>query len=489
MRRKTLTIQMGIMLLGALTGLLLSPKAVLAATVRHVSTTGNDVGDCTIDPCRTIGYAISQSVSGDTIDIAAGTYLPVHVVVDRSLSFKGAGPGSTIIDGSAGGTVMMIGASSSSLDVKIAGVTVEHGLAQIGGGIASVPGAGHANTIAVTTSRIVSNRAVGAPGVGGGIYNGVGSTMRISLTTVSRNNAVGRQGGGSGQGAGIYNLGSLNFTDSTVSGNTAQGGGGACSQIGGSGQGGGIYGLGTVLVMRSTLSGNQATGGRGGSACINHGNGAPGGPGLGGGLDDAGAGSITLVNTTMSANGANGGPGGGCSTACQGGNGGDGRGGSLESNGQETMLNSTIAGNLTAPGKPGCNAFGGSCGHVGITSGGGLDIGGSVKLTNTILAHNSAGTGPDCDGVVTSGGHNLLGYDSSCAGFNGPGDLVNVDPLLGKLKKNGGPTKTMALVHGSPAIDAADDAVCAAKPVNGIDQRGVSRPQGLHCDIGAYEKE
>jgi hypothetical protein len=61
------------------------------------------------------------------------------------------------------------------------------------------------------------------------------------------------------------------------------------------------------------------------------------------------------------------------------------------------------------------------------------------------------------------------------------------DPLLGPLQNNGGPTKTHALLPGSPAIDAGNDAVCAADPVNGLDQRGVARPQGASCDIGAYE--
>jgi hypothetical protein len=55
------------------------------------------------------------------------------------------------------------------------------------------------------------------------------------------------------------------------------------------------------------------------------------------------------------------------------------------------------------------------------------------------------------------------------------------------LQNNGGPTYTMALGPGSAAIDAANDAICAAPPVNNLDQRGVTRPIGVHCDIGAYE--
>src|SRR5205814_2005 len=64
----------------------------------------------------------------------------------------------------------------------------------------------------------------------------------------------------------------------------------------------------------------------------------------------------------------------------------------------------------------------------------------------------------------------------------------NGNANLGPLADNGGPTLTHALLLGSAAIDAGDDAVCAADPVSGVDQRGVIRPQGAHCDIGAYER-
>jgi len=105
-------------IIGALIGLTLSVGPADASILRQVSTTGNDVGDCTVDPCRTIGYAIGQSVSGDTIKIAAGTYTE-RVAVDRSLSFRGAGAASTIIDGSKGRRVMMIRSRSASLTVTI----------------------------------------------------------------------------------------------------------------------------------------------------------------------------------------------------------------------------------------------------------------------------------------------------------------------------------------------------------------------------------
>ena len=100
-------------------------------------------------------------------------------------------------------------------------------------------------------------------------------------------------------------------------------------------------------------------------------------------------------------------------------------------------------------------------------------------LKNTIVANNPSAE--NCAGTITDGGGNLSFPDTTCPG-------INVDPMLGLLQNNGGPTQTMALGPGSAAIDAADDAICGAPPVNSLDQRGVVRPQGPHCDIGAVEQ-
>jgi len=105
---------------------------------------------------------------------------------------------------------------------------------------------------------------------------------------------------------------------------------------------------------------------------------------------------------------------------------------------------------------------------------------GTVTLKNSIVA-NSTSEG-NCYGGITDGGGNLSYPDTTCFG-------INQDPLLGPLQDNGGPTLTMAPGAGSPAIDAALDAICDADPVNGLDQRGIARPQGSHCDIGAVEHE
>ncbi|MEW6039568.1 MAG: choice-of-anchor Q domain-containing protein [Pseudomonadota bacterium] len=86
--------------------------------------------------------------------------------------------------------------------------------------------------------------------------------------------------------------------------------------------------------------------------------------------------------------------------------------------------------------------------------------------------------------VVYLGGVNLI-EDGSCEAT-----IPNLtgDPKLGPLANNGGPTQTFALLEGSSAIDSADDDVCAKEyGANNLDQRGIPRPQGMHCDIGAFE--
>ena len=163
------------------------------------------------------------------------------------------------------------------------------------------------------------------------------------------------------------------------------------------------------------------------------------------------------------------------------------------------MTNVTISGNSAS------DFYGGQTGGIFVESGslfvanstiannvggGGRGIGnilGDQTIINSILTGHE---GSDCwNGSATfvSGGNNIEG-GTSCE-FTQPTDLQNTNPLIGPLQDNGGLTETHALLPGSPAINAANDTVCAVSPVNGVDQRGVNRPQGTHCDIGAYEFE
>ncbi len=153
--------------------------------------------------------------------------------------------------------------------------------------------------------------------------------------------------------------------------------------------------------------------------------------------------------------------------------------------GPNTVTNSTFNGNFAATAggaiydNPGSILAINNSTIAASASGYGLDNSGTTTLTNTILSGNM----PDnCTGpaVPTSGGHNLDSLHS--CNLSGAGDISGVNPLLGPLANNGGPTQTMSLLAGSPAIDHGSNTTCAPK-----DQRGVIRPQGGICDIGAYE--
>ena len=148
------------------------------------------------------------------------------------------------------------------------------------------------------------------------------------------------------------------------------------------------------------------------------------------------------------------------------------------------LLNVTISGNRATVGGGGVEAAGGAVAMNSVTladnaagSIGGLHSAASVLVTNSILADNAGG---NCGGPITSGGHNLDTL-ADCA-FAGPGDLAGMPANLGPLENNGGATLTHALLTGSPALEAGNDATCLP-----TDQRGANRPQGLHCDMGAFE--
>jgi hypothetical protein len=171
-----------------------------------------------------------------------------------------------------------------------------------------------------------------------------------------------------------------------------------------------------------------------------------------------------------------------------------------------TLTNSTVSGNTTTSGAGGgINNFGAygpynagtailknvTVANNSAPTGGGIANGGMLKLKNSLLADNSGGSAPDCSGTLVSQGYNLLGSSAGCSGATDGvnGDLVGspaspVDPQLGPLQINGGATMTQALIGDSPAIDAGDPASCPAH-----DQRGVARPKGARCDIGAFEFE
>jgi hypothetical protein len=142
-------------------------------------------------------------------------------------------------------------------------------------------------------------------------------------------------------------------------------------------------------------------------------------------------------------------------------------GGGVVTTGLLEIDHSTIAGNRVAPG---------AALLTGDNLGALAQLAPAVVLRSSVIAGGL--DGPSCGGPIASNGHNV-DADGSCH-LDGIGDRSDVDPMLAPLANNGGPTDTIALLAGSPAIDAGDD--CP-----GTDQRGSARPLGASCDAGAFE--
>ncbi|HET9905673.1 MAG TPA: family 16 glycosylhydrolase [Anaerolineales bacterium] len=282
----------------------------------------------------------------------------------------------------------------------------------------------NAGTTATVKHLTVTN-GFGFQLAGGILNNGSLTLDHVTVTdnTMTTNAGDFWQGGGgiySGDGA------TLNLIDSSVSNNQA------------AWSGGGVYAFfnTTTTILRSTISGNVSND-------------------VGGGIRSLG--DMTITNSTISGNRSTGWHGGAI----------------FQTDGDITITNSTIANNIGpdwAPSTFFIGQFGGSFVPT-------------LTLTNTIITGNqwyacerfASGTAAN----VLSGGNNLV-QDDSCNPV--ASDLINSAALIGPLANNGGPTQTHALLSGSPAINAANDALCPP-----TDQRGITRPQGMRCDIGSYE--
>ena len=410
----------------------------------------------------------------------------------------------------------------------------------LGGGLASLTATGN---VIITDSTLTANTAAG--GNGGDFNNGAGSnamggsiyfaggTLNINGSRIDNSAANGGKGGdqdqngqtnggfgGTAQGGGVWvGGGTVTINNTTFENSVANGGdsgtGGNGANPGGGADGGGLYSLGTVTVTNSTFHLDGATGGDGGDAfgstCLG-GHMAGDGGGARGGAIFADGGTM-IVNTATFANnlaqGGNGGDGGQTNGGLNCGNHGAGGlayGGAIANNAATVnMKHGTISLNNAQAGNTGVNQGGANKPPrlVAEGAGGGIRVGpASVTLENTIIAGNSAANGagdttgaptpgPNVDGAVTSNGHNLLGVATDATGFTGTGDQTGANPMLAALADNGGPTQTMALTAGSPAIDAG---VAAGAT---FDQRG--RPRTFDdpgvanaatsdgTDIGAFE--
>jgi fibronectin-binding autotransporter adhesin len=432
------------------------------------------------DPaCNTITFA--AALHGGTIVLTSG-----QISIARDLAIAGPGAGQLDVSGDGRSRVFSIAAGST---VAIEGLTVTAGADSEGGGIFNQ------GTLQLSGTIVSDNFAPNA----GGIWNDHQGVLTITHSTISGNSA-----GETGAAGGIGNLGVLEVVHSTVRENEAQIAGGissggpaaratithsrivanraeiaaggisnggtlviADSEISGnsSWEGGGLWNGGTLELTRSTVSGNLA------------------GDFGGGGIWNDDRGVLTITHSTISSNEA---------FDIEG-------GGGILNRGVLRIFNTTLAHNIAWGGGGGAVAnqrdgnlaiTGGTLAHNDAGSGSAIDSRSSqpVMLRNTIVANSREGG--NCAGTIIDGGYNIED-EASCGFSEANGSFPNTDPLLDPegLQDNGGPTRTIALLPGSPAVDAIPFGASGCGTTNTTDQRGVNRPQGPGCDIGAFELE
>ncbi|HRI13656.1 MAG TPA: choice-of-anchor Q domain-containing protein [Verrucomicrobiota bacterium] len=410
------------------TALLLAPSA--EANTLTVTRT-NDSGPASLR------RAIQDAAAGDTINLAVTgtiTLTSGELLLSKNVTLAGPGADRLDVSGNAASRVFNV---ASNATVNLSGLTLRNGRAPDG----ATAGARGGNGGAIYNAGILTITACAISG------NSAGNAS----TAFSANIGVGGEGGA---GGGICNIGNLSLTACTVSSNTA-GAGGRGVTGGAGGAGGAIYNAGTLVLLDSTVSSNTA--GRGGVSNV-------GRPGPLGGHGGAiyNAGSLAVTAGTLSGNRAGQ---GGAGMNTRAGNGGNGGGIYNAASASPANLRSTLVGLNTS----GAGGRGTGFGQPG-----------------------SNGIGWDLFGAFTSQSHNLIGAPYPSTGFtNGVNaDLVGVsDPMLGPLQNNGGPTPTLALLPGSPALDAGDDSLPGAPFNLATDQRGLARRSGPRVDIGAFERQ
>jgi hypothetical protein len=452
---------------------------------------GGSLRQAIVDSNKTTGpneIDFAVGLSG-TITLTSGELM----IAKNDLKIIGPGQNSLIVSGNGNSRVFEV---ASGVSVSLSGMTITGGEADNGGGIYN------AGMLTIGTSSISGNSAVWS---GGGIDNS--GTVTIAASTVSDNSAGGYYLGdpddpsvipssSGGTGGGIANLGTLTIDACTLSGNSVKG---YWLRVA-LGRGGAIYNGGFARIAASTISGNYANAEAGGidnsgtvtiAASTISGN---QGAGSGGGINNN-SGTVTIAASTISDNHASYG-GGICNY-----------GGNHEQPGTVTISASTISGNSAGNGGGICNGhyyfppFGKVTIVSSTISGNSASNGAGVYIepenqilgaVATVMTAMSLFDNPAGGNLVVgdgatfvSLGHNL--FSDAPATALDPTDLVNTDPLLGPLADNGGPTMTMALLPGSPAIDAgSNDSVPAGVQ---YDQRGPGFQRIVNgtVDIGAFE--
>lgn len=390
-------------------------------------------GTCTV---RAAIQEANAQPGPNTIILPAGTYTLTiggagenaaqtgDLDITDDVSLFGAGAATTIIDAKGLGD-RVFDIRKNTVTVTLSGVTIQNGtVSATGGGINNI------GTLTLNNCVVSDNQAIGSATDGGGVYNT--GLLTLSNSSILNNTA-------SGDGGGIANTGALVAGQCTISGNKTTGNtdGGGINTIGSS----------SSFISNSTLSGNLA--------------------GRDGGAIHAGAsGGVSLINSTISGNMANVDGGGIYANS------------PASSTGYIQLSNVTVTNNTA------------DADNNGTGDGGGIRsaAANSLDIFETIIAGNTdrGGQSPDCASVASglgSGGYNLIGKGDGCIGQFANTDLVGsiavpLDPHLGPLQNNGGPTQTHALLAISPAIDVGLFSLSK-------DQRGYPRING--SDLGAYE--
>lgn len=430
-------------------------------------------GDLRGAPCdnvfSTVQAAVDAATGGEEIRVASGVYSDVHgrvgitqvVLISTSVTIRGgftptfdlapdpsANPTRLTPDGV--GRVVVV---SPTVEFTLAGLQLTGGNIGLPG---MVEGAGVLNRGVLTLTNVLidNNSTGGFFGSGGGLYNASGATLTLDNAIVSNNMTF------ESSAAGIYNLGVATIRASEILSNV---------NAGFFGSGAGIGNGGVMTVSQSLFAFNS-------------------GSSEGAGLANTLGAVVHIEQSTFAANT------------------GRGRGAALDNAGEMTVVNTTIGDNVVDfPAVAPCCVDGGAIANSGVlhalqitvannrtvtdtAAAAGVYNTGVVTITNSIVAGNQkSGVPSDCGG---SGNYAPLGANLTSPGTGCPaaGTVVFVAPadvfatLLSPLGDNGGRTSTFALRAGSPAIDAGDNALC---PV--LDQRGIPRPVGVRCDLGAFE--
>ncbi len=421
----------GFVLLACVAGLLFgtaSPVAAAGTIYVNVNAAGSNNGSSWANAYTSLQTALVAASSGDQIWVAAGTYKPT-TNSDRTISFH-LKTGVAVYGG-------FVGTESSLAERDFAtNVTI------LSGDIGTTGDSSDNSYHVVNGSSTISSAlldgftitAGNANGVnpsdsGGGLYIITGASPTLVNLVFSANQA-------SARGGGMFNhiSSAPSLTNVTFSGNSA-------------GKGGGMYNTSASPTLADvTFNGNTSSD-------------------MGGGMYNTDGGTPTLTNVTFNGNSAT-----------------NAGGGMRNIISDPSLTNVTFTGNSAA--------FGGGMQNLGSfpsltnvtfsgnTAGGAIyNSSSDPTIRNSILYGNTGGE------IVNNSSTPVVTYSIVQGGYAGTGNL-DADPLLGALTNNGGLTQTMALGAGSPAINKGDNVTCAT-----TDQRGITRPQGANCDIGAFEVE